>query len=115
MISDKQNNRGYSLLEAVVALALFMLLIVPLIGRFSNVSRINKGRNLLTATCLLEQEAELIRFNPYDVSPSKRRKLSDQEWIVKTSVKGQELKEFLIEARLNDKKVSELFFYVYAK
>ncbi len=56
----KQDNRGFSLIELLVAVVIMAVVIVPLLRGFLSSYRVNnKSRNVLRATTLAQNEMEI--------------------------------------------------------
>ncbi len=113
-LNGLRGQKGYTLMEALIALALFLLIIVPFIGLFGNATKFNKGKEMLTASFILEQETAIIQNNPEEIYTSKTRNISGKNWTVKAATRGEGLKTIKLSAIRNGKSVDEVEFYVYA-
>lgn len=111
----KFNNfySGYTVIEVLVALALFLMVIVPLMGYMSNAARVNKGREKLVAACLLEQEATRLRLYPDDIFHSKQRHIQGKRWEIRATFSGGALKRCNLAACEKGKIVDRVIFYLY--
>lgn len=109
------NCKGYTLLEALIALSLLLFLIVPLIGRMLDSIKINKGTNAVIASCLLEQEAAVIRSFPQEAVSTKRRQINGREWEIRAKLTGEIYTECTLEAFNGKTKIEKVIFYVYRK
>jgi len=105
--------KGYTLLETLVAMALFIIVIVPLMEYISVSNKINRGEEKIIASCILEQEAAALKMFPDEILVTKFRKVKGEKWLIKTSLKGEKLKMCRIGAYKKDKKIGEVFLYVY--
>ncbi len=112
--SPSENTiKGYTLVEVLVAMALFLIVIVPLIGHMTVAIKINKGKNKMVAASIIEQEAAILRMFPDETFNIKRRKIGGREWVIKTSFKGGKLKTCHISAHYKGKMVDKAIFYLY--
>lgn len=107
------NSKGYTLLEALISMSLFLVLVVPLILHMSNSAKTNKGKEKLTAICLLEQETTHLRLFPNDIFTSKRRTTGNCEWEIKASFEGSNLKKYHLKAFKKKRLIEQIVFYVY--
>lgn len=110
---SKNDVRGFTLIEVLVALALFLVVIVPLIGHMSVSVKINRGKNKMVAACIIEQEAAKMRMFPDETFNEKRRKINGKEWVIKTTFKGNKLKTCRISAHYKGKMIDKAIFYLY--
>lgn len=109
------NNKGYSLLEVLVAMVLFLAVIVPLMGHMSSSARINRGKDKMVAACILEQEAAQLRLYPDEIFNTKRRNINGIEWIIKASFQGEQLKKCTLSVSKRGKSVDRVIFYLFDK
>jgi len=109
------NNKGYSLIEMLVAMVLFLACIVPLMSHMSSSARINRGKDKMVAACILEQEAALLKLHPDEVFNTERRTINGIEWIIKANFQGNELKKCTLSASAKGKMIDKVIFYLYEK
>jgi Tfp pilus assembly protein PilV len=104
-------NRGYSLLEAMVALTLFVAVMVPLLGKMHSVSIADRAKNRFTAVCILEREAACARVAPETIQPLKRIPVSGVEWTVRTEIQGEAPKTCRIVVYRGENKIVQTVLY----
>jgi type II secretory pathway pseudopilin PulG len=109
----KREESGYTLLEALVALGIFLMVFVPLIGRFGAAGNVSLARDKVIAMCLAEQEAALVKAFPDQAEPAKRRQAGGQEWLVRTEVSPGPLRQCVVTVSRGQRKCGEVRFYVY--
>ena len=109
----RKTKKGYTLVEVLVAMGLFLVVIVPLIGHMSVAIKINKGKNKMVAASIIEQESSVLRMFPDETFNVKRRKIGGREWVIKTSFKGGKLKTCRISAHYKGKEIGKAIFYLY--
>ena len=108
-----RSSRGFTLLEVLTALAIFGIALVPLIGRMGGVVRLADDRCRLEATCILEQEAARIRFDPRLGLPVKNRYLGKRKFVVECEQQGEGLRTVKIRVSRNGKMVADAVLLVY--
>jgi len=103
---------GYTLLESLIAISIFLILMVPLTARLHEADKTARVRHKTTAMCILEQEAALIRHgeSPF---PVKKRTVAGREWVVETSAEGNPLRTYRMHAFLDGREISEVVFHNY--
>lgn len=108
-----ENRSGYTLIEVVTALAIFMVVAVPMVRYFGESSLSHGERNLLTALSLFEQESSLIRHDPSTMVQRKKRRVNGREWTVVTIARGDHLQKVTMKILLKNNVIYEMSFYVY--
>jgi hypothetical protein len=102
---------GYTLLEVVIGLFLFVAVVVPLMaGLFSNTGTLRTEESLI-ATWLLEQEAASVRLFTDEGLTSKRRLVDGIEWTIKIKAEGSPLTKYTLSAFKHGKKREEVIVY----
>ncbi|MBD3422070.1 MAG: prepilin-type N-terminal cleavage/methylation domain-containing protein [Chitinivibrionales bacterium] len=109
--SSRRPPRGYTLLETLIALIIFVSIVVPIISYVYQNKQLAKARHAVTAMCILEQEAERIRFDADNVFHKKSRKITTRTWEVICKTRGSWLIKCSLSARLSGEKFGELVFY----
>ena len=104
------DNHGYSLLETVIALAILISIVVPVVSIMRRNNRISAARHELTGIWLIEREAILVRAFPEKVIPLKRYTVKGREWTLRINKKGNEILEYYLTAERNKKKMAEACF-----
>ena len=99
---------GYTLLEALVALGIFLAVAVPLCAVAFRNSEIAHARNRFTATCLLEQECAALRADPAAWMPSRQCTVDSTRWTILCEAAGEQLRLFRISARTSGTKYGEV-------
>lgn len=113
MRKPRNNPNGYTLLEVLIAMSLFLMVIVPMMGYMSASAKVNKGRDTMIASCILEQEAAQISLFPTEIFSTKRRTVNGREWVIQASFEGNELIKCTLSAAKHGKTVDKVIFYVY--
>lgn len=111
--SALRNQAGYTLLEVLIALIIFMAAVVPLIGRLWTVNMSIDAQNKYTAQCLLEQEIACSQTFPADIIPLKRRMVNAKEWEITSALTGSTLQSCAIAVSVNKKTYASAVIYVY--
>jgi prepilin-type N-terminal cleavage/methylation domain-containing protein len=102
---------GYTLLESLIALAILLSIIVPLLTFFYKYASDSTAQKSFTAICLLEQEAAMTVSFPEDVVPVKRKMIAGREWSVRTDVSGKDPIVYRMTALLNNRGIDSVVFY----
>ena len=106
------DQSGFTLLETVVALGIFLAVVVPLMHHMTSATRMNKGKQKMVAACILEQEAAILRMYPDEMFTSKQRHVKGVTWTVKASIQGDKLKTCHLEVFLRNKRINHLSFTI---
>lgn len=106
-------RNGYTLVEVLVSLGIFLAIIVPLMGSMSASVKVNRGKDKLIAAGILEQEAAILRMFPGEIFTEKRRKIGQKEWVIKASFGGDRLKICTLQVMVKGKLVDKAIFYVH--
>jgi len=104
-------GEGYTLLEALVALGIFLVVIVPLISNFGGMLKPQLARDRFISTCLLEQESALVISCPGQVPSEKRRQVDGQEWVVEIERTGSDFATWRLITRRGGKQIGEVRFH----
>ena len=110
---SRNNLQGYTLVEMLVSLGLFLAIIVPLMGYMSVPVKINRGKDKMIAAGILEQEAAILRMFPGELFTEKRRKIGPKEWVVKASFAGDRLKTCTLQVYCKGKLVDKAILYIH--
>lgn len=102
---------GYTLLETVVSLVLLTAVVVPLITRFYRGNALMEAKREITATWLLEREAEVLRTFPHKMLPVKRHYIDDNEWTIRTEVAHKRPECYTLSAEFKGKVHASTLFY----
>lgn len=112
MATYKHNNfQGYTLLEAVIGLSIFVVIVVPLLSHMFGYNRVRECESRITATCLLEQESKLALQSPDSIQIEKKRTINKEEWLITTSHEGNEFVRYDMKAVFRGKIQGEVIFY----
>jgi prepilin-type N-terminal cleavage/methylation domain-containing protein len=87
----RRTQRGYTLLETLVAMSILLIVLVPLMSRMVTARNMRFAADTVTAACLLRQEAEQIRFAPQSYQPVKKRTIEGVTWTITTEASGAPL------------------------
>ncbi len=105
--------KGFTLLETVVSLSIFLAVVVPLMQHMTSAGRMNKGKQKMIAACIIEQEAATLRSYPDQMFTTKQRKVKGITWTVKASIQGDKLKKCHLEVYRRKKRIDKAIFYIY--
>jgi len=109
-----QSESGFTLIEAMVALAVFVGIVVPIVSLAFRNSQTTRAGDLLTAACIIEQESALLRACPQTWVPSKQRTVRGMTWIVTSEATGDVLKQFRVSVSCKGWVIGSAYFAVYA-
>ena len=109
---EQKINKGYTLLEVVISMSLFVMIIVPLISMLGSEAGFERERQRIVALSLLEKECALILLSPHQALPEKRIDAAGRSWIVKTTRRGSPLTFFTVSIVLDKNIIAEAGFYV---
>ncbi len=104
---------GYTLLEALIALTIFMIAVVPLTMRIMTVPGASRVARQVIATCILEQEAAALRLAPHKTPVRKKRMVGGREWEVRFDYAGEKLKMCKVAVVMEKKVVAEAQLYLF--
>lgn len=106
-----KRNDGYTLLETVIAVAILMAVVIPMLSWFYRGSTLHDAQMELTGIWLIEQEAAVATAFPQSVLPQKRRSIASEEWVLQTTVAGKQLPCYTITAVFRGVKRATVTFY----
>jgi Tfp pilus assembly protein PilV len=108
---DKSNISGFTLLEVVIGIVLFVAVALPLTAWFySNNGTIHSQESLI-AVWLLEQESAHIKMFPEEVGSVRVRVVDGKEWKIMINKEGNQLVQYTLSAATNGKKMGEVVVY----
>ena len=110
-VSWQGDDGGYTLIEVVIALFLFIAIAIPMMAGFFSNNGTVRSQEALTATWLLEQEAAAACLFPDDVQADKHRTINGQDWEVVIASDGSSLVKYTLTASKLGKKRGELVVY----
>ncbi len=105
--------KGYAIIETMIALAIFIVCVVPLTTGIMRAGKVRQSADVVTASCLLEQHSALIQTSPSQILPKKKKRIGKREWLVETSYEGGELRKYTVTVTQANKLVTSGQFYVY--
>jgi prepilin-type N-terminal cleavage/methylation domain-containing protein len=105
--------QGFTLLEILIAIVLLSVVVVPLIFTFRQDKMFVHDRDRVTAMCLIDQEAEMVRVFPRYMSPVKRKTIAGQEWEICCEKTPTPPEECRISVKKNGREISTVTFLVY--
>lgn len=100
---------GYTLLEALVALALFVVVVIPVVTLFVRAGRDNRVLERIVASSILEQETVLFKASPAQWPMSKQRTVEGKQWTLKSQIRGGPLYEAQLSLWLHGHKRAEVY------
>lgn len=110
-IEIKVNSSGFTLVELLVSLSILVAVLVPVLISFNRNRGISESENEIIATCILEQEAAMIRKFPNEVLSVKRRMVAGREWLISIENSGDDIIKYRIKISDPAKYHDELVFY----
>jgi len=90
---SNKGNSGFTLVEALVASAVFVAVAVPLVSIVFGSRHQNRAQDLFTATCFLEQEAKKAQVLPENPPAEVTRTIKGIEWKIKWEMSGDTLQK----------------------
>jgi prepilin-type N-terminal cleavage/methylation domain-containing protein len=87
-ITVKNKSSGFTLVEVLVAVVVFVTVAVPLLSYVFGGRNQNRALDLFTATCFLEQETKKAQVLPDNPAPEITRTINGVEWKMKWEVTG---------------------------
>lgn len=108
---NRSSPSGYTLLEIVIAFAILLVFIIPLISYIYKISVGQDAQMNLTGMCLLEQEAAIVSTFPDKKIPEKRKILNGREWVITTAVTGRDLLQYKMNISEGKHNRGEIVFY----
>jgi type II secretory pathway pseudopilin PulG len=82
-----KNNKGYTTIETVVALAIFLAVLIPLSQLLARLIYSEKTRDLIVAMQLARQEMEETINTQNYVDNQKLAMMNNKKWMINCSVK----------------------------
>ena len=112
-IISKNKSSGFTLVEALVAVVVFVAVVVPLLAYVFGGRHQNKAQDLFTATCFLEQEAKKAQVLPDNPAPEITRTINGVDWKMKWEVTGDKVQACVAKVYKNGKFITDAGFYRY--
>ena len=107
------HSSGYTLLEALLSLSIFLIVIVPLVSAAGRTgTKLEHERQRVVAIGLLEQECARIRLAPDNALPEKRIQASGRQWLIRTERRGEGLRRYVVSVWLDRKMMADGVMYV---
>jgi len=91
MKERRESNEGFTLVEALIAMVVFVAVVVPLLASVFGGRNQNRAQDLFTATCFLEQEAKKAQVLPENPAPEITRTINGVQWKINWEVAGDKL------------------------
>jgi hypothetical protein len=104
---------GYTLIEVVISLAIFIAISVPMLCAVVRNTGALRSQEALEAVWMLEQEAASIRFSPGEPMPVKHRIIEGRDWTIRIETEGRPLVKYSLAASRKDKVRGNMVIYVY--
>ncbi|MBD3314533.1 MAG: hypothetical protein GF344_01990 [Chitinivibrionales bacterium] len=111
LYADKRCRSGHTLLEALVSLSIFLLVVVPLLGRVTTGTGMTKAQDALVAASLIEQAAVAVELYPNEVKPVEKRRLGPREYQIRISRSGSGLNKYRVRISSGGDVVGEAVIY----
>jgi type II secretory pathway pseudopilin PulG len=86
-----KGNSGFTLVEALVASAVFVAVAVPLLSIVFGSRHQDRAQDLFTATCFLAQEAKKAQVLPENPPTEITKTIKGIEWKIKWEVSGDKV------------------------
>lgn len=99
---------GYTLIEAAVAMTIFIAVALPIFSFAFKGAYAERARNLLTATFLLEQEVARLKAMPGSAMPTRLVNADNRQWRIDCRTEGSQPPAYRLTAELQDKKIGEV-------
>ncbi len=90
-MTRRLNNSGFTLVETLMAVVVFLGVVVPLMASVFAGRNQNRAQDLFTATCILEQETKKVQVLPDNPAPEIARTINGVEWKIKWDVTGDKI------------------------
>jgi hypothetical protein len=107
------DSSGYTLIEVVISLAIFISISVPMLCAVIRNTGALRSQEALEATWMLDQEAASIRFSSDEAMPVKHRIIEGRDWTVRIETEGKPLVKYLLTASRKDKVRGRMVLFVY--
>lgn len=107
--------KGYTLLEVLVAMSLFLCVLVPLAQRFAVAIKTTKSMDTLTASCLIEQESAAVMQSDSYHPVTRHKTIQGHEWTIKSAISGNKLRDCSMVVYKNKKMVETVHFHFYSE
>ena len=104
-------ENGYTLVETIISLAILLLILVPLVSMVYKNNSVSETQKKITAICILEQEAAIIKTIPSDMIPVKRRVIKGNEWVIRTEKEQKGVVKYQMTVSDKDKEYGKIIFY----
>jgi hypothetical protein len=102
---------GYTLVEVMIGLSLFLCVVVPLMAALYANTGLQRNEDALVGVWLLEQEAASVRLFGNERELSKHRIINGDEWTVEVQAEGAPLTKYTLIALKHGKKKGEVVAY----
>lgn len=110
-ISDTGVAAGFTLIEVIVGLMLFVVVALPLIAGLYRSTGSLQSQESLIATWLLEQESASVRLFPEAGLSTRRRVIDGKLWMVQIRPEGSPLVRYTLTALKNGKEKGKVVVY----
>lgn len=108
-----ENQDGFTILETMIALAIFLVCVVPLTTGLIRVGKVRRSMDMVTASCLLQQQYAIIQSSPRLLLPRSEKIIDENKWVIETSSEGGELKKYTVTVLRGNKEITTGRMYVY--
>ncbi len=111
--TNASSRTGVTLLEVLVGMTILLMVVVPLSTLLARAGSTRTARDKLTATCILEQEAAVVRHLPSERSMVRKRILGGREWTIRCESSGGPLVKWKMSVEGNGRVLGTAGFMVH--
>jgi type II secretory pathway pseudopilin PulG len=108
-----KNKNGYTLIETLIALIVFVGVVVPLLAVLFGARNQNRAQDMVTAACILEQEAKKAQVMPDPPPPLITRKINNIDWKIRWEVSNDPLQRCIAKLYKRDQFITDAAVYRY--
>lgn len=105
-----KNNRGYTLIETLVALSMLFIIATPILSVIFRNNHAIEAERVITGIGILEQEARRISADPQAMVHEKKITINGREWIITTEKTGSGIVLYHMVVSLEKKRAGEICF-----
>jgi prepilin-type N-terminal cleavage/methylation domain-containing protein len=106
-------SKGYTLLEVMIGLAVFVTVVIPLTSFLFKDLFFAKYQDKVTAFCLLDQEIKKAQVFPGAMCSLKRLNVASQDWEIRSETSGSGLMKCKFTAMKNKIIYGEFWVMIY--
>jgi len=115
-VNKRINHKpGYTLIEVLVSLGIFMAIAMPLLSVFSKAAGFSRSRELFKASCLLKLETEKAYYSKNVPQVDTLYKMSDGKWEIARKSGSGPLYNVSLKVLKGDREVCSSSFLMYTQ